>query len=572
MLTGTNLYLTLAAVALLALLLVNRRRARGGPTGAPRTGGGHVARERTAGRWRGRRRGRGAAPAPPEPRPLAAPPAADAFTHAGPGPVHGQGDDDRAGWDDLGDAPGLAEALRGEGADEPDWDAMRAELTGAAPVPEPVLAAHEETAAAAAPAAPGAGEWTADDIITEPGWPLPGDIEGDWGAAAGDGPAPAAAPEAPAAAEGWLGTGGGADTEWAAAVDQAPAEPATDDWLGTAADGDWTAPAEATAGTVQGDPDWPVADDAWVTAEIPVAGAPDTDGTADPDAPPIADGGYAQPGESAGGATAEPAIWDAAPAPEADAAGSDWAVDGWETPEAGPAAPAAGAAGDWTWEPAVEAAPVDAPEVAVEPEGWTWAAPAEAVAPAAAVEAPATAPAADAPVIPGVEDWDADTPAAVPAAPAAPEAPAAPAEGSEMPGALDDLWGTPVAHAAATAPASVPAAAPAPAGAGPEDTARTGRFSIGGMALGEGHEAIAAVTFRRPLPAAPAGWAVEDGADHAPGTLVLDVQGTMNCRAEDVAVMFDPGFAPGTEAFTLRLSALAAGPFAASGTFRVVGG
>ena len=53
----------------------------------------------------------------------------------------------------------------------------------------------------------------------------------------------------------------------------------------------------------------------------------------------------------------------------------------------------------------------------------------------------------------------------------------------------------------------------------------------------------------------------------APGTLVLNVDGCLNCRPEDLAVLMDPGFAPTTDGFSLRLAAAATGPFAASGTY-----
>ena len=97
----------------------------------------------------------------------------------------------------------------------------------------------------------------------------------------------------------------------------------------------------------------------------------------------------------------------------------------------------------------------------------------------------------------------------------------------------------------------------------------TGRFALGGFALQPGHEAVAGVTFRGPLPSAPTAWAVAPAGEVAPGTLVLSVDGAVNTGAEDVAVMMDEGFAPSAEGFTVRAAARAAGPFAVSGTFRV---
>jgi hypothetical protein len=50
---------------------------------------------------------------------------------------------------------------------------------------------------------------------------------------------------------------------------------------------------------------------------------------------------------------------------------------------------------------------------------------------------------------------------------------------------------------------------------------------------------------------------------------VIDLEGTLNCTEGDVEILGDPGFAPTTSGFTLRLTAPAAGPFAASGTYRL---
>jgi hypothetical protein len=58
-------------------------------------------------------------------------------------------------------------------------------------------------------------------------------------------------------------------------------------------------------------------------------------------------------------------------------------------------------------------------------------------------------------------------------------------------------------------------------------------------------------------------------ADPVPGTLVLALDGAINCAPEDLEVVMEPGFAPTPDGFTVRVSASAAGPFAASGTFTV---
>ena len=77
------------------------------------------------------------------------------------------------------------------------------------------------------------------------------------------------------------------------------------------------------------------------------------------------------------------------------------------------------------------------------------------------------------------------------------------------------------------------------------------------------------MSFRSELPQAPTAWTVTDRDDLAPGTLVLQLDGTINCEASGLEVVTEPGFAPTPLGFTVRVSALASGPFAASGTFRV---
>ena len=104
----------------------------------------------------------------------------------------------------------------------------------------------------------------------------------------------------------------------------------------------------------------------------------------------------------------------------------------------------------------------------------------------------------------------------------------------------------------------------------PDDPSRTGRFALGGFAMQPGQQALGGVSFRVELPEAPASWVVAGGADGEPaGTLVLHLDGTINCAADDLEVVMEPGFAPTTQGFTVRVAALAAGPFAASGTFSV---
>mgnify|MGYP001236544790 CR=1 FL=1 len=130
------------------------------------------------------------------------------------------------------------------------------------------------------------------------------------------------------------------------------------------------------------------------------------------------------------------------------------------------------------------------------------------------------------------------------------------------------------ATATAVAPMPAPAEATAPSLAwwdvpsGMESDPRRGRFALGGYALQPGHQVVSGVTFRDGVVPPPSHWVIGPVVGEvAPGTLVLHVDGCLNCRPEDLAVLTDPGFAPTTDGFSLRLAAAAIGPFAASGTY-----
>lgn len=98
----------------------------------------------------------------------------------------------------------------------------------------------------------------------------------------------------------------------------------------------------------------------------------------------------------------------------------------------------------------------------------------------------------------------------------------------------------------------------------------TGTFSITGAAVGPGHVVWSQVLFGDRLATAPTGWAREDGQVWSPGTLVLDVTGSMNCTPDDIGVVFAIGHSPTPDSFTVRITCAQAGPFAAVGTYRVV--
>ena len=103
---------------------------------------------------------------------------------------------------------------------------------------------------------------------------------------------------------------------------------------------------------------------------------------------------------------------------------------------------------------------------------------------------------------------------------------------------------------------------------GMESDPRRGRFALGGYALQPGHQVVSGVTFREGVVPPPAHWVIGPVVGEvAPGTLVLHVDGCLNCHPQDLAVLTDPGFAPTTDGFSLRLAAAATGPFAVSGTY-----
>ena len=104
----------------------------------------------------------------------------------------------------------------------------------------------------------------------------------------------------------------------------------------------------------------------------------------------------------------------------------------------------------------------------------------------------------------------------------------------------------------------------------PTDERLTGRWSLGGMAFQAGHQALSTVSFRKPLETAPQNWTLAAQGRPLSGTIVLLVEATMNCVIEDLHVVTGEGFAPTEDGFTVTLSSSSSGPFAASGTFRIV--
>jgi len=127
---------------------------------------------------------------------------------------------------------------------------------------------------------------------------------------------------------------------------------------------------------------------------------------------------------------------------------------------------------------------------------------------------------------------------------------------------------SPVAVALAPSPSAAPSVTWWDVPSGAESDPHRGRFALGGYALQPGHQVVSGVTFRDRVVPSPSHWVIGPvvGAV-APGTLVLTVDGCLNCRSDDLAVIMDPGFAPTTDGFSLKLTASEQGPFAASGTY-----
>ncbi len=99
---------------------------------------------------------------------------------------------------------------------------------------------------------------------------------------------------------------------------------------------------------------------------------------------------------------------------------------------------------------------------------------------------------------------------------------------------------------------------------------RRGRFALGGHALHPGQETVSGVTYRSEVVPPPTRWLLGPVTGPvSPGTLVLIIEGHVNCDATDLEVVMDPGFAPTVDGFSLRLRASQEGSFAASGTYEI---
>lgn len=118
-------------------------------------------------------------------------------------------------------------------------------------------------------------------------------------------------------------------------------------------------------------------------------------------------------------------------------------------------------------------------------------------------------------------------------------------------------------------PEFAPVAPPAPV-VPAVDSARRGRFALGGYAMKEGQEIISGVTYRSEVIPPPTRWLLGPATGPVPpGTLILNVEGYVNCSEADIEVVMQPGFAPTSDGFSIRLTASEIGSFAASGTYEI---
>jgi hypothetical protein len=445
----------------------------------------------------------------------------------------------------------MAAAVEGGMIQEPGWPTPGEVWAADAPVAEPVEAwqddAQDDALAALTEAPePDTSEWTNTDAVSEPiaGWDAPAEPE--------DVEVPAAESDATwqaEAEEGFDWAAGDAIDGWATS---APSEPAEELASGEAA---WEAPEDET-------PAWSAAETTtWETPEsveeaAPVATAVAEEFTVGEWTPAVEDEPVAE-------VETPEIVWD--PVDEVEEVEAVEATFVEPVVEAEPVAVT-------VEEPVVEAEPVEEPafafaEVELEDFDMQTAVPAMAVA-AVSVADPASR-------------WASMAPGGV----TAPRTQSNPVESWTRlrPGHGPATNGTNGHAPAATATAVAPAPPlPAPVEvtspslawwdvpASMESDPRRGRFALGGYALQPGHQVVSGVTFRDGVVPPPAHWVIGPVVgDVAPGTLVLNVDGCLNCRPEDLAVLMDPGFAPTTDGFSLRLAASATGPFAASGTYTI---
>ncbi len=494
----------IGGVVLLVLMLVQMRRSNAAESPSSSRGRGRGERRR--------RRGKDAPPAPPEPMPLAAAAGQTAATSmaepfSAPAAEWPSSDDPAPEmWPPAAEAP----PVEWPPVNDPSEPTLMSD-----PPAEPAFDAPEVDAAESAAA------WADDELVTEPGWPMPGEVDVAWSPPAMQesiGMAPTIAPPV--------------------VTDSAPA---------------WTE--EIAAATTTAAPEHLE----WLSAEPAEEEAPvwaPTQAEPEPE-PELIWAAEAEADEPA----PEPRAW-GEPADPAPAWNAVEPAPAWDVQE--PVDLDAGYDAQPTGEfPAIQF-PEDEPQLAPEfPHGFE-----EDDFSLPEVELVAIAPAFESPPFPEfshepetdlepVAFWD--EPSAQVESTLEPQPVAIAVEEADSASEPPVAWWD-------DAPEPQPTSDLASGdGVGP-----SGRFALGGFAMQPGQHALGGVTFRVELAEAPAAWVVCGESDQIPtGTLALVLDGTINCAAEGLEVVMEPGFAPTTQGFTVRAAALAAGPFAVSGSFHL---
>lgn len=465
--------------------------------------------------------------------------------------------------------------------DEPDWESMRLPH-----VPESQELAHETAPEIATPPVAHAPAVHDDELITRPGWPLPGDLEA-WESAD---LVPAPAPTAPEPGFGqWAEIAAARTEEPVDANDEArgPNEPAGPD----------AAPETIVLGAPYPAPA--------MSPPVSFSGGiePPAGTIAEPPFTSFGDGvdALGQPTQPTSPST-DPSFWEVGPAsapasasaePHISATSAD-AVDTWP-----PQAPATSERVWGTGTPSEESsapAPAETPlrATGIGADDW-WASEAASVVPEPtavpdARSLPSTDPSgiqrpAVTAAVTDADWWDA-TPTAQPhgddawwvtpptddtfgdlSTPSG-QGVAQPAVGpAEFVGATAVATGAVGGSVGAAATRVLPRL-----DASAQNRQTAGRFAVGGSAVATGDGAFTRVRFRAPLDRPILGWAIGDGPHHAPGTLVLVVDAVLNCSTAGLSVLQEDADPNRPDGFTLSLSSDGPGPFAVSGSYYVVTG
>jgi len=470
-------------------------------------------------------------------------------------------------------------------ADEPNWESMRLPH-----VPETQELAHETAPEIATPPVAHTPAAHDDELITRPGWPLPGDLEA-WESADLI-PVPAPDPPEPGFGQ-WAEIAAARTEEPVDANDHAhgPGEPSGTD---------------AAAETIVLGAPYPAPA---MSPPVSFTGAmePPTGTIAEPPYTSFGDGvdSLGQPAQPTTPST-DPSFWEIGPVSEPATAGAEPRVSATSADATDTWPPQASTTGERVWGPgAPEPDPTRSGDAAttidtaargaeIGSDDW-WAAEAASVVPEpTAVPDARSLPSADPSGIqrpavagaPAEADWWDATPTAQPhgddawwvtppANTSFGDLPMSTGQGAPQTaaGPAELVGATAVATGAVGGSAGAPQARLLPRlDASAQNRQTAGRFAVGGSAVATGDGAFTRVRFRSALARPILGWAIGDGPHHAPGTLVLVVDAVLNCSTAGLSVLQEDADPNRPDGFTLSLSSDGPGPFAVSGSYYVVTG